>query len=77
MFCPVPLLKKKMIIMMMIYDDDDDDDVEDKDDELWYIHVLLTIFFSTNRPSFRYNKISSPYLKRWSPDFKYILRTII
>ena len=50
-------------------DDNDDDDEEEEaeeeeeekeeekeEDEQWYIHVFLTIFFSTNRPSFRYKE---------------------
>ena len=51
-------------------DDDNDDDEEEEEveeeeeekeeekeeDEQWYIHVFLTIFFCTNRPSFRYKE---------------------
>ena len=53
-------------------DDNDDDDEEEEveeeeeeeeekeeekeEDEQWYIHVFLTIFFCTNRPSFRYKE---------------------
>ena len=50
-------------------DDDNDDEEEEEEveeeeekeeekeeDEQWYIHVFLTIFFCTNRPSFRYKE---------------------
>ena len=46
-------------------DDDDEEEVEEEEeekeeekeeDEQWYIHVFLTIFFCTNRPSFRYKE---------------------
>ena len=52
-------------------DDNDDDDEEEEveeeeeeeekeeekeEDEQWCIHVFLTIFFCTNRPSFRYKE---------------------
>ena len=52
-------------------DDDNDDDEEEEEveeeeeeekeeekeeDEQWCIHVFLTIFFCTNRPSFRYKE---------------------
>ena len=50
-------------------DDNDDDDEEEEaeeeeeekeeekeEDEQWYIHVFLTIFFCTNRPSIRYKE---------------------
>ena len=53
-------------------DDDNDDDEEEEEveeeeeeeekeeekeeDEQWCIHVFLTIFFYTNRPSFRYKE---------------------
>ena len=48
-------------------DDNDDDDEEEEEeeeekeeekeeDEQWYIHFLPTIFFYTNRPSFRYKE---------------------
>ena len=47
-------------------DDDDEEEVEEEEeeekeeekeeDEQWYIHVFLTIFFCTNRRSFRYKE---------------------
>ena len=41
-------------------DDNDDEEEEEKEekeeDEQWYIHVFLTIFFCTNRRSFRYKE---------------------
>ena len=46
-------------------DDDEEEEVEEEEeekeeekeeDEQWYIHVFLTIFFCTNRPSFRYRE---------------------
>ena len=47
-------------------DDDDEEEVEEEEeeekeeekeeDEQWCIHVFLTIFFCTNRPSFRYKE---------------------
>ena len=48
-------------------DDDDEEEVEEEEeeeekeeekeeDEQWYIHVFLTIFVCTNRPSFRYKE---------------------
>ena len=48
-------------------DDDEEEEVEEEEeeeekeeekeeDEQWCIHVFLTIFFCTNRPSFRYKE---------------------
>ena len=37
-------------------DDDEEEEEEKEEDEQWYIHVFLTIFFCTNRPSFRYKE---------------------
>ena len=46
--------------------DDEEEEVEEEEEEekeeekeegeQWYIHVFLTIFFCTNRPSFRYKE---------------------
>ena len=37
-------------------DDDDEEEEEEEEDKQWYIHFLPTIFFYTNRPSFRYKE---------------------
>ena len=38
-------------------EEEEEEKEEEKDeDEQWYIHVFLTIFFCTNRPSFRYKE---------------------
>ena len=36
--------------------EEEEEEEEEEEDEQWYIHVLPTIFFYTNRPSFRYKE---------------------
>ena len=37
-------------------EEEEKEEEEKEEDEQWYIHVFLTIFFCTNRPSFRYKE---------------------
>ena len=37
-------------------EEEEEKEEEKEEDEQWYIHVFLTIFFCTNRPSFRYKE---------------------
>ena len=37
-------------------EEEEEKEEEKEEDEQWYIHVFLTIFFYTNRPSFRYKE---------------------
>ena len=39
-----------------VEEEEEEKEEEKEEDEQWYIHVFLTIFFCTNRPSFRYKE---------------------